>query len=483
MRIPSQSTRSPTESSPAPALDGSNELRARTGGISSQRARPSLGSLFRRRTDQLIKDHARLAFYTMLLFATVASIVVPAVVLQPNSRISLLKLAVVVLLGSMPGLLYIQFVRFKGHSLYDEYVINLFRLRIDRYCNLPAPPKHTSYYREWKADHRTLTKPGPDNLYRRKFEAVYGQAAVSTRDQFATGVRPARSNEAFYPVLLTTALLCIGWATVVQPELFRSFDLLGILPFSGRPELPYDALRFGFLGAYWFILQDLIRRYFRQDLKTKAYVSATARIVVVAIVVTAVSVVPVGSPAQQMVFAFFIGIFPLIGVQLLKAGVHVVFKRAVPALSVKHPLSDLDGLTIWDQARLLEEGVEDLQSLTTANIVDLLLGTRVPVNRLIDWLDQALLFLHVVDCEEAPDRRKRLRALGIRTATDLQRIWHSSAGPNTVAKRRLVAAALSTDVPHAATVETILASLEGHPNLVHVKAFRGHTWLPEDARP
>ena len=58
-------------------------------------------------------------------------------------------------------------------------------------------------------------------------------------------------------------------------------------------------------------------------------------------------------------------------------------------------LSDLDGLTVWDQARLLEEGIEDMHALATANLVDLLLGTRVPVNTLVDWVDQALLYLCV----------------------------------------------------------------------------------------
>src|SRR5215468_6966118 len=95
---------------------------------------------------------------------------------------------------------------------------------------------------------------------------------VSTRGVF-TDRKPMRS-EGFYPVVLATALLCIGWAIVVEPELYHNFNLLGQLPFSGQPELPYQALQFGFIGAYWFILQDLTRRYFRQDLKTAAYVAS-----------------------------------------------------------------------------------------------------------------------------------------------------------------------------------------------------------------
>ena len=91
-----------------------------------------------------------------------------------------------------------------------------------------------------------------------------------------------------------------------------------------------------------------------------------------------------------------------------------------------------------------------MQSLATANFVDVMLHTRVPVGRLVDWVDQALLYLHLDRIErgwldrtlsgrthdEAPaarmalgsvDARSRagtrtrtaLRQLGIRKATDL----------------------------------------------------------------
>ena len=135
------------------------------------------------------------ALYASLLVGTVLASLVPAVLFQPHSRVFLLKLVAVALLASLPRLLYLEFIRFKGQTLYDEYVINLFRLGIDLDCNLPAPPQHTSYYGRWKKAHDKLTNPGKDNLYRKKFEAVYGQQAVSTRSQFTDlDSRPERSE-------------------------------------------------------------------------------------------------------------------------------------------------------------------------------------------------------------------------------------------------------------------------------------------------
>ncbi len=55
----------------------------------------------------------------------------------------------------------------------------------------------------------------------------------------------------------------------------------------------------------------------------------------------------------------------------------------------------IEGLTIWDEARLLEEGIENVQNLATANVTDLIINTRFNTNRLIDWIDQACLIMHI----------------------------------------------------------------------------------------
>jgi hypothetical protein len=76
-----------------------------------------------------------------------------------------------------------------------------------------------------------------------------------------------------------------------------------------------------------------------------------------------------------------------------------------------------------------------MQNLATANLVDVILHTRVPVGRLVDWVDQAHLYLHLEPMQtrrtrraqrhpsSSPHPRRRLRQLGIRSATDLIRAF------------------------------------------------------------
>ena len=115
-------------------------------------------------------------------------------------------------------------------------------------------------------------------------------------------------------------------------------------------------------------------------------------------------------------------------------------RQFVPPVASEYPLDQLDGFNLWYEARLTEEGVEDMQNLTTMNLVDVILHTRVPAGRLVDWTDQAFLLTHLervnrgelnqLRLADQPavagqgplsgaQARLNLRRVGIRTATDL----------------------------------------------------------------
>ena len=426
------------------------------------------------------------AVHWLLLVALVAGLLLAAVLLDQHSRLFVLKIVLAATLTVLPAWIYLLFISSKGQRLYDEFVINLHRLRIDRLGNLPAPPQHTTYYAAWKKAHcqvKALTgNDTKDNLYRAKFEAIYGVEAVSTRSLIDTDAkRTVRDRtQTFTPVLLTTFLVGLGWAIVVQPEDLQKYAV--VPSFNGLPRVPYEAICFGFIGAYWFILQDLVRRYFRDDLKTDAYISAVTRIVIVTALVTTVGLVPIGTVQQQQVLAFLIGVFPQIGLEVIKGGTHVAFRKLVPTLRTEHPLSSLDGLTIWDQARLLEEGIEDLENLATANLVDVLLSMRSPLARLVDWIDQAILLVHLLPGSPGEDGAyRRLRSLGLRTATDLEAAWEKASPEG----RQMISDTIFGNDPGSLRGCALLTAVGREANIAHVRAFRSRDWLdePEDEAP
>ena len=86
------------------------------------------------------------------------------------------------------------------------------------------------------------------------------------------------------------------------------------------------------------------------------------------------------------------------------------------------PLNGLEGIDLYDLARLESEGIVNIEGLAHHELIDLIIETRIPVPRLIDWVDQAILYLHLIGGTDESARTK-LREYGIRTATDLMLAW------------------------------------------------------------
>jgi hypothetical protein len=437
-------------------------------------------------------------FKLVLLLLIIALAVVSTTVLDRPDQVFLLKIFLILFMAVLPGWLFLQFISIKGTGLYDEYVLNLYRLRIDDVSNLPKPPPSSQYWEEWDdAIPKNMSDEAVQrNIYIKKFEAAYGRGtvpesrrkrrrddnrAIAKRDRLAERI----GADAFSPVVLATALFAVGWTVIVQPELARDLKLFVDPPLSGLPaELPQDPLRFGFLGAYTFILQNLVRRYFQLDLRNHAYISAIARVILVAAVIVAIHPIWTWTNAAdevELAFAFFLGFYPETGFRVLRQRLAMIVKTDEPA-EERYPLSELDGLHVWAQARLLEEGIEDMQNLSTANLVDLMLYTRMPIGRLVDWIDQAFLYLRAPaqDPERRCDRTK-LRRAGIRTATDLidaceARDRHD---PNFYPAflRMMNMNDKGQDDRGPSNIEGLRRSLEGEVNLWHIREWKKHRWL------
>jgi hypothetical protein len=351
--------------------------------------------------------------------------------------VGLLTLFAIWAMSFLPGWLFVRFLGQRARALWWDFVLALHRLGIDERRHLPEPPLNSHYYRLWRDAGGSPLRHG-DGIYREKFDAYYGKSIsrIGTQDQ-TTKIW----SETLFPVILLTAVLAAAWTAVL-------WDTSSVV----RPSGAEGMLKIGFLGAYTFIVQMLIRRYFQSDLRASAYASAVVRIFVVAILVAVLYQLPVlrANPGTAAVVAFVVGFFPLVGMQAMQSLAATVLRQVVPSLNPDYPLNQIEGLSVWYEARLLEEGIEDMQNLTTTNLVDVVLHTHVPVGRLVDWLDQAYLYQHLdrtelsrrerrkarkdvilpwsrvgsameASVEVRPGTRERhlLRRMGIRTATDL----------------------------------------------------------------
>lgn len=409
-----------------------------------------------------------------------------SILFTSETQSELFRIFVILYFSFLPPWLYLQFITTKGETLWDEYVLNLFRLHIDDYANLPEPPKRSTFHRKWSQARETKRSLGEreqdqqeKSIYRKKFEGLFGPIPENDTSTFARF-----RGENLWPVAIATTLISAGWVLVVKPQsLFHLSIMPETLTPSAAPQIPGDAFRFGFLGAYFYVLQMLVRRYFQNDLKTSAYVNATMRIIIVILLVWTLDLLSGdNAPAQRLAIAFAIGVFPHVGWQALQALIKLPLKLVLPSLSQQYPLSDLDGLNIWYESRLLEEGIEDMQNLATANLVDVMLNTRIPVERLVDWVDQSLLYLRVDKKENGESSkesdRTKLRRYGVRTATDLEDVFKAdqmfadavTTKQQFIEKFERVLNAGDAGAP--SVVLAIVATLKREPNLYHVRQWK-----------
>jgi hypothetical protein len=297
-------------------------------------------------------------------------------------------------LSLLPGWLYISFLRERVPSLWDEYVLNLHRLAWDLPRYLPKPPVNSAFFTEWSNDGGDLLIDQP-NLYQQKFDANFGKSVSESSHRQGSPIR----TETFFPVFLITATFAVCWTAVLWDPSFVS-----------EPAGVWDSLKFGFLGAYAFTVQMLVRRYSQSSLGSSAYASAMVRIIIVLLLVVVLQQLLPVDPRTEAVVAFLVGVFPPIVVQVLQRATAAMLRVFVPQLTPNYPLDQLDGLNVWYEARLMEDGIENMQNLANANLVDVILHTRVPVGRLVDWVDQAHLYLHMDRIERGWGERTLRRA-------------------------------------------------------------------------
>lgn len=301
----------------------------------------------------------------------------------------LIQLSFIATASLLPVLLFFLFDRFQLGTLRKRLYFNLFRL-----------------------DPSVRTISDIDAKYGPQIAEAYGSEEQGP-GRLAPGSR--------WPVLVCAFVITIGWLITLAP-VGKDFAPTNA-PEALRGLLPQQtALAFGFLGAYFFSLRLIAIRYARGDLKPKAYSYIMVRILIVAVLSWVLDAIFDRKSIYMLVLAFLFGIMPDEFFTYIKEKFRTVVPASIFPEPTRLPLTDLEGIDLYDRGRLESEGIVNIEGLAHHELFDLIIETRVPVPRLIDWIDQAILYLHLAGGSDTAARAK-LRDYGIRTATDLLAAW------------------------------------------------------------
>lgn len=425
-----------------------------------------------------------------------------------------------------PGLYYL-FIATRRDSLLNAYVSHLSRLGLLRHENRRSEPtiepenervrRVRGYIERFEALYGKL----PDEYVPALIEATHDPVGSSPLPEFpkAPGVSSYVDLKTMLPVISAMILTAIGWAIVLPPHL-STFSTPAVTqsstgvptpaadaaPVAGTEASPSKAAKidtrdtatppvtpaswstalkpdvspvaFAFIGSYFFSIQMLLRRFVRRDLGPNAYNDISARMIlsIIGVWVLQEGAAGFGLSANSeylYIIAFVIGVFPRIIWQLITASIKrfKYLSIAIPNLTASMPLSSLEGLSIWHQARLEEEDIENIPNLAMADIVELMLTTKFPAHRIIDWIDQALLRMILGDENgnaDASGLAATLRSYGVRTATTLV-AFCIQQGEN----GRPIVELLPAE--HRTRMETLAAALSTAPNLPLVQTWLGLT--------
>jgi len=440
----------------------------------------------------------------MIIFAViplVTAAVGMVLVLPERLRAAPLTIIFLLCVCLLPAVMYYLFIATKKYSILNEFIINLDRLGLLEAGGTNPEDSKTLAARETEEERRNRIL-----TYLQKFEAVYGafptdlgglvlqptdlsKVLYNRRINKADGSTFASifTAETTVPVVLATVLIALGWL-ITLPPWRGAFGVSGDWLRIFTPER--TPVHFAFIGAYFFSLQLLFRRYVRRDLRPSAYVAVSLRIIL-AVIGTWIAVASMtamfthfGDEAltpratnQLLVLGFVIGVFPRVLWQLIRGAVKTFGGSVlrVPSLQTELPISQLDGLTVWHESRLEEEDIENVPNMATADLVDMLLNTRFPPDRIVDWVDQAILYTHLGPSKSngrTDPRREALRTQGIRTASALVEAYIRSEAHG---DREEFEKILTDPNSKRSPIRSLVDTMQTNPNLHLVQTWRGLT--------
>jgi predicted flap endonuclease-1-like 5' DNA nuclease len=220
----------------------------------------------------------------------------------------------------------------------------------------------------------------------------------------------------------------LGFSAGLYEDVINIFDADDLFP---RLILAGRFVFWGWLGAWTYAFHLTIRRFLAYDLTPSVYVFTLNRFLlaisvgtIVCTVIGAISTwtkVPFDvNMATVCVVAFFVGFFPEQGINWITATAQKTLKQQ-EGIVKEIRLSEIEGLSIWNQGRLKQEGIDNVQNLATANVSGLIIGTPFAVTQIIDWVDQAILLSHTSHVQfELLEKAGIIRATDVLASTENQ---------------------------------------------------------------
>lgn len=268
-------------------------------------------------------------------------------------------------------------------------------------------------------------------MKRNRVIAAMGQLGLAETKDWREVTKDGHSLRYYiWPMVGAIGLTTITFALthpVITHSNFGKGILEDVIDVFGQTSRTVPVGRFmfwGWLGAYLYAFYSTIRRFMDYDLTPNVYVFTANRFLLAFFLGGMVGValgtfsrmagIPFDTNLTTVsVVAFFIGFFPEQGLNWITATAQKALHQQ-GGIVREVRLAEIEGMSIWQQGRLKQENIDNVQNLATADIPDLVMMTPFTVNQIIDWIDQAILLIHTV-----PEQFQPLARAGVSRASEL----------------------------------------------------------------
>ena len=302
----------------------------------------------------------------------------------------------------------------------------------------------------------------------------------------------------FLPSVVNLMIALVIWQNALLPgstvDLIQRMGNSATTPWSLALSLAQGAteitpLTWALLGAYFYSINLIIRRWMLSDLTANVLWKVNVRLVVtfvLGMLLIALSGATSLAHALGPTIAgtgFMIGIVPdlflrWLSQQLKRLG--SIDPQQDGLFATSELRRKIEGMSFWQADRLAEEGIESVQDLALKEIPSLLIRTRFDAPLLLNWVDRALL------CSQVGQDLELFKDAHLYTGTDLVAAVQRPRGMDSLLQSMTDAAASGTTKTGtagptsatitptitAATIANIISGVSNGPNLRHLTTYR-----------